>query len=659
MIFNLKKNFLSLIVIFALIYLSSELRNLRSTELDVSQEENKIKPPIFSKKSGFYPENFNLELSSEEYTKIYYTVDSTDPRNSTSTIEYKEPILIYDKTQEPNIYSSKKGITFYKYENPNYPVDKAMIVRAVVKNANDEFSEIISQTYFITTDDLYKYQDLTVISIVSNPENFFDQRFGIYATGKEFGKTSKNANFKMEGREWERETFVTIFDKGNIILEQKLGIRIKGTATRKMPGKSFNLYARKEYGKSRIELDLLKENYDINGNLITSYKSIGLRNIYEESRFREKLGRDLFYTRKNLTQTNMACSIVFLDGEYWGLFLIQEKINDDLIVYKYLIPKKNVVIAKNNFIEDGPQEQFTEFQQFCKNYTLKNLTEENIYQEINNKVDLSSLMELFATNIYILNMDWPGRNDGEWKNFLEYIEGNEFSDGRWRFVIFDLDYTMGATQNILGESSPSVNNFKSIIENNSKRKQSYANLFYWMLKNNTEFRNKFINLYCDYGNDIFNIEKVKKLVEQYREEYTEIIAYSLLRWSEKNHETKLEGYAYYKLNYSKALDSIEDFFEQRPKFTFQHLKEFLNIKGDIVELTIEVKGKGVIKINTITPEFKNGIWKGNYFSNVPINVEAIPEEGSEFKIWNGLNESSNINIEIILSKSDTLIAIFE
>ena len=383
MIFNLKKNFLSLIVIFALIYLSSELRNLRSTELDVSQEENKIKPPIFSKKSGFYPENFNLELSSEEYTKIYYTVDSTDPRNSTSTIEYKEPILIYDKTQEPNIYSSKKGITFYKYENPNYPVDKAMIVRAVVKNANDEFSEIISQTYFITTDDLYKYQDLTVISIVSNPENFFDQRFGIYATGKEFGKTSKNANFKMEGREWERETFVTIFDKGNIILEQKLGIRIKGTATRKMPGKSFNLYARKEYGKSRIELDLLKENYDINGNLITSYKSIGLRNIYEESRFREKLGRDLFYTRKNLIQTNMACSIVFLDGEYWGLFLIQEKINDDLIVNKYLIPKKNVVIAKNNFIEDGPQEQFTEFQQFCKNYTLKNLTEENIYQEIN------------------------------------------------------------------------------------------------------------------------------------------------------------------------------------------------------------------------------------------------------------------------------------
>ena len=195
MIFNLKKNFLSLIVIFALIYLSSELRNLRSTELDVSQEENKIKPPIFSKKSGFYPENFNLELSSEENTKIYYTVDSTDPRNSTSTIEYKEPILIYDKTQEPNIYSSKKGITFYKYENPNYPVDKAMIVRAVVKNANDEFSEIISQTYFITTDDLYKYQDLTVISIVSNPENFFDQSFGIYTTGKEFGKTSKKCKF--------------------------------------------------------------------------------------------------------------------------------------------------------------------------------------------------------------------------------------------------------------------------------------------------------------------------------------------------------------------------------------------------------------------------------------------------------------------------------
>ena len=58
-----------------------------------------------------------------------------------------------------------------------------MIITPVSKNLNGEFSEIISQTYFITTDDLAKFQDLTIISIASNPENFFDESFGIYVAG--------------------------------------------------------------------------------------------------------------------------------------------------------------------------------------------------------------------------------------------------------------------------------------------------------------------------------------------------------------------------------------------------------------------------------------------------------------------------------------------
>jgi hypothetical protein len=55
----------------------------------------------------------------------------------------------------------------------------------------------------------------------------------------------------MTGKEWEREASVTIFEKGNIIVNQKMGIRIKGDSTRNSPGKSFNLYARKQYGKKK------------------------------------------------------------------------------------------------------------------------------------------------------------------------------------------------------------------------------------------------------------------------------------------------------------------------------------------------------------------------------------------------------------------------
>lgn len=60
----------------------------------------------------------------------------------------------------------------------------------------------------------------------------------------------------MKGEEWEREAFITIFEKGEKIVQQKMGIRIKGTSSRTNPGKSFNLYAREN-----MENQQLKRNY--------------------------------------------------------------------------------------------------------------------------------------------------------------------------------------------------------------------------------------------------------------------------------------------------------------------------------------------------------------------------------------------------------------
>ena len=330
---------LFLILFLNLIHISFERRDLRVIEEDQPKEEIIVKPPGFSRISGFYPENFKLKLSSEENTTIYYTIDSSDPKTSPTSKIFKDYILIYDKSSEPNIFSSlgedddspisiSRG---QRYKGVQYLVDKAMIVRAVSKNEKGEFSQVISKTYFVTNEDLYKYEDTTVISLVTNPENLFSPDFGIYVTGtmyqewknsdeydpeqKLWDKNSK-CNFYMKGSDWEREAFFTIFEKGEIVLQQNVGIRIKGGATRNYPAKSFNIYARKKYGKSSIETDILKDNYDINGNLITSYKGLTIRSIYDNSRIRDIIGRDIFNSRKGLTYTNMKFSVLFLNGEY-------------------------------------------------------------------------------------------------------------------------------------------------------------------------------------------------------------------------------------------------------------------------------------------------------------------------------------------------------
>ena len=109
----------------------------------------------------------------------------------------------------------------------------------------------------------------------------------------------------------------------------------------------------------------MKDNFDINGNLITSYKGLTLRSVFEESRLRDKFGSDLFDSRKEMTSAKMEACVLFLNGEYWGLYFLQEKIDDDFIENNYLIPSDNIALAKDNQIEDGPEEESTKFQEFC------------------------------------------------------------------------------------------------------------------------------------------------------------------------------------------------------------------------------------------------------------------------------------------------------
>ena len=648
-------------------------------DLENNDESAIINPPKFSHESGFYPNDFELKLSSEDSEDtsiIYYTIDSTNPINSNTSQIYKDPILITDRTKFPNIYSeydynedSPQSITRTKYKSPVYNLDKSMVIRAVLKNSEGIYSEIITNTYFITTDDLVQYQDLTVVSLVTDPENLFDPNTGIYVTGTQYINWKKSdkydpninpyhpdnkCNYFMTGKEWEREASITIFEKGNVIVNQKMGIRIKGDSTRNNPGKSFNLYAREKYGKKKVDAELLENNFDINGNLIKKYKTFALRCVYEPYRLKEKFAKDLFSSTKILAISDSKMTILFLNGEYWGAYLLIEKTDKSFIETNYLIPSENVSMIKEAKNEEGPIEDTEEFNSFCSANSVwgKDLNDEKTYEEIKNYIDVDSLIEHYAFGIYIATGDWPQRNQGIWKNNGPIIEGNEFSDGKWRLISFDFDYTMGAQYSGVCQADSDHFSWTQY-----KNYEAPTNLFIDLFKKNKLFQNKFINVFCDFANEILNPIKVNKLLDEYIEKYQDIVAYSQMRWW--GAESKLEGYAKYKDIFLKESNVIKNFFEKRPEYSLQQLKQFLGLKEELVELNIIIKGEGKVKINNIFPELNEGKWSGKYFTNIPIIITAIPNEGIKFKEWNGDKTSNEETLEVSLDKETTIIANFE
>ena len=63
------------------------------------------------------------------------------------------------------------------------------------KNEKGNFSEVVSETYFVTDKDLNKHKNRTVISLVTDPDNLFSPDYGIYVTGNMFQEWKNSEDF--------------------------------------------------------------------------------------------------------------------------------------------------------------------------------------------------------------------------------------------------------------------------------------------------------------------------------------------------------------------------------------------------------------------------------------------------------------------------------
>jgi hypothetical protein len=383
-----------------------------------------------------------------------------------------------------------------------------------------------------------------------------------------------------------------------------------------------------------------------------------LRSVYNDERIRDEFVSKILFGRDHQSIADTKKCIVFINGEYWGLYIMMEKFSENYIENHFNIPKEDVVLAKGGEMVEEFEKELTEYKNFMETYSKKDLSQKNIFNEINNYLDIYSLIEYFVIGIYIGTWDWPNKNDGIWKNKGIKYKNNPYSDGRWRYLSFDFDFTMGKTYiDYGGLEGYEYNNFKH-LERYEGGKGFPLDLFFPLL-NNEEFKNEFSLMFCDYANEVMKVERIKNLVNDYKENYIDMLANGQLRWMGYENGTKSEALEKNRNIYIQNFDSILEFFEKRPKYAMVHIKEYLKLSGELKELTLLKEGKGKVKINTIIPGFKEGKWVGKYFTDIPIKITAIPSEESIFKGWSEDVESNNNTIVIKLNEIDKIKANFE
>ncbi|ORX61237.1 hypothetical protein BCR36DRAFT_341733 [Piromyces finnis] len=564
-----------------------------------AQEDQNL--PKFSMESGFYEAKDSLTLTLSGSGTVYYTLDSSNPTTSSTAKTYSGAIKMYDHTVDENVYSKYQHQDNSPYsitlQNPYVasPVkfDKVTVVRAAVKLSNGSWSPVVTKTFIIMDQNkLQYYKNIPVVSLVTDPKNLFDKDKGIYVCGQQYldWKRGPNynpsksewdfdnvANFFSKGKEWERDASISIFRNGKEALTQDVGIRIKGASTRNHHVKGFNIYPRKEYGESKIKYEIIENNTNIiDGKAISKYDSFSLRGVYWFDRMREAIVQSGLKDSPILATFDSSRCVVFLDGEFWGLYDMVEKASADYIKDNYSIPKDNVAMIKNDVLEEGTEQDLQEFKslvEYCKNNDLTNSAN---YNYVTSKLDIESLIYSYATGFYLGIWDWPNRNYFVYRNKGEAISGNKYADGKWRYGAFDFDYSAGITYDNFGGVKGYAHD--SFTKFQSKKDEFPTPIFSALIKNKT-FYKKFSDVMYLMSKDIFEPSKMRKIVQEHKSKYMDYIIQTDWRWYFGTPNLSWDTFKSNQNRYfSDGWDEISEFFQNRPQYVYRFME---NVYGKI------------------------------------------------------------------------------
>ena len=548
--------------------------------------------PVFSLESGFYNVNDVKELTITSSDTVYYTLDGSDPTTSKTAKVYSGSIPMYDRSEDDNVYSKYQHEDDSPYSiklrqwfeaNPE-KFDKATIVRAASRSSDGTFSKVTSKTFFVMNDEkLEYYSGIPVVSIVTDPDNLFGKDNGIYVAGQQYldneDKADNVANFYSTGKEWEREANITYFNDGKLGFSQNMGIRIRGASTRNNQAKSFNVYARSEYGDSKLDYKLIDDNYSaIDGKTIKRYDSFGLRAVTWIDRIREGVVHSALRDLPALATYDSDRCMLFIDGELWGMYEITEKASDYYIHSTYDVPSENVTIYKNGELEEGPKDEPLNLQHLGDFCLENDLSVKENYEYVTSKLDVDSIIDHYCAGLYIDTWDWPNYNYFMWRYNGEKIDGNPYSDGKWRFGSFDFDYSIGLTyQDFGGVESYQHDSFTKM----DGVKESIPTVIFAKLLENPEFKKQFADRFYTYAYSIFESSKMVAEIDAQEEKYIDYMTMTAWRWNNGTPNLDLKSFlSEEKAYYHTEMENMRTFFRNRAKYAVENMQKYLGISKD-------------------------------------------------------------------------------
>ena len=521
----------------------------------------------FSPDPGFYAAPVLVTLWTDSPgAEIHYTLDGAEPSEGSAL--YGSPIA----------------------------VDTTTVIRARSFESGYLPSPISSRTYIVD-----EATDLPVFSLATDPPNLWDTDTGIYILGE-----NADPEYPHHGanywEDWERPVHVEFFETDGITrLRQEMGMKIHGGWTRTYPQKALRLIADEDYGPPEMAYPFFDEKD------IETFTRLILRNAGNDwclAHLRDALQQRLA-APTGVGYQAYSPSVVYLNGVYWGIHNIRERLDARFLADNYGVDPDNVDLLRDQqVVMEGSAGHYLAMLGYIE---TNGLEDDEDFAYIESQMEVDDFATYYLTRIWFANNDWPGGNIRYWRP--------DTPNGRWRWLLQDMDWGIGFYV------GPYHNTLSFALEPDGPDwpNPPWSTFLMRSLLENEAFRYRFINRYADHMNSTF-LPSV-----------TTPVAEAVMAGIEMEIATHMERWGFTLGIWEEQTEEVLEFLELRTDPARQHVIDEFGLDG-LYTLTLDVypPESGTIALTAIDI---GELWSGTYFKQVPMTLSAIPAPGYQFLQW--------------------------
>lgn len=508
-----------------------------------------------SKNGGLYPSGQTIELTTNQGGTIRYTLNGSEP--DTNSPAYEGPIII----------------------------DETTVVRSGIFIPGLIPGPVNTQTYFI--DEGFEDRKLPVISLATDPANFWDPVKGIYVQ-----------DFKPD---WEVPVNVELFeDNGSdrAAFNLRAGVKINGLYSWKLPQKMLGVYFRKQYGSSGLDYPLFFEKER------GSFRSFALRasgSDWSYTLFRDALIQEAVDYNMDIDFMAFRAGILYVNGEYMGIHNIREKVDEDYIIRNHNLEKGTVDVVENeDYAEAGDLNAYNEF----KTLVNQDLSVQSNFNAVAALMDIENFTDMVVTEIYDRNTS-ISHNVMAWKP-----KGN----GKWKWILMDLDR---------GFFNPQEQNISFYL---NQEEWPFSRLF-----TNEGYKQYFAKRLADHLYTTFNPQRMLKRIDYHQQLISAEIPNHVERWLGT---TSSYGDAIPSVEtWYREVDALRSFARERPAVVFDNLQIYGLAEAVNLSLSASPAEAGAFMFNGMN--VPDPVWSGLYPQNLGFEIKAISKPGFIFSGWRG------------------------